>query len=290
MAVITCDSTIDLTPELVKKYDLRMIPLFVTLDEETYKDGVDIKTNDIFEFVQRTGNLPKTATRGIDEYADFFKENQKNGEEIVHIGIGSTFSGSYSCVNIAIDEHKLKNIYVVDTKSLSTGSGLLAIYAAELAKQGKSAKEIYEKCTARVPYIQASFVIENLKFLYKGGRCSMLSVLGANLLRIKPAIQVINGENKVHRKYMGNIVGAIKKYCEDTLAEYNQPDLTRCMITYSTATPEMLQVAKEALEKFGKFKEVIVTEAGGVICSHCGKNTLGILYINDADKNPDIYK
>ena len=286
--IITCDSTIDLTPELIKKYDLKIIPLFVNLDEETFLDGETIQPADIYAFVEKTGNLPKTAARGIGEYADFFKQFLDAGHSVVHFSIGAKLSSSYSSAKMAVDEHKLENVFLVDTNTLSSGSGLLAMYASDLVKRGDSAQEIYEKCLKRVPYVQASFVVENLKFLHKGGRCSMLSVLGANLLRIKPCIQVVDGVNKVHRKYMGGINGAIQKYCADTLKEFNTPDTARCVITYSTATPEMLEAATKAVEGCGLFKEIYITQAGSVINSHCGKNTLGILYINDGEVNKDI--
>lgn len=281
---ITADSTIDLTPELIEKYDIAILPLVVNLGDDTYYDGVDIKPDDIYKYFDETGNLPKTGARSPEDFKDFFKKYLDEGYEVVYIGIGSDLSCTFQNASLAAQE--LENVYPVDSACLSSGSGLLALYAAELAKTGKySAKEIAEKVAKRVPHVQASFVIEKLKFLHKGGRCSMLSVLGANLLKIKPCIQVVNGKNAVTRKYFGNMINCVKKYAEDTLNTFNTPDHTRVMITYSTATEEMIQTAKSVLEQYGKFKEILVTQAGSVINSHCGKNTLGVLYINDGDES-----
>lgn len=280
---ITADSTIDLTPELIEKYDIATIPLVVNLGDETFLDGVDIKPDDIYKYFDETGNLPKTGARSPEDFKDFFKKYIDEGYEIVHIGIGADFSCCFQNLNLACQE--LEGVYPVDSACLSTGTGLLCMYASELAKSGKySAKEVAEKVAKRVPYTQASFVIEKLKFLHKGGRCSMLTMLGANLLKIKPSIQVVEGKNVVGRKYFGNMINCIKKYCEDTLKIYNNPDHARVMITYSTATDEMIETAKAVLTEYGKFKEILVTQAGSVINSHCGKNTLGILYLNDGDE------
>ena len=281
---ITADSTIDLTPELIEKYDIAILPLVVNLGDDTYYDGVDIKPDDIYKYFDETGNLPKTGARSPEDFKDFFKKYLDEGYEVFYLGIGSDLSCTFQNASLAAQE--LENVYPVDSACLSSGSGLLVLYAAELAKTGKySAKEIAEKVAKRVPHVQASFVIEKLKFLHKGGRCSMLSVLGANLLKIKPCIQVVDGKNTVTRKYFGNMINCVKKYAEDTLNTFNTPDHTRVMITYSTATEEMIQTAKSILEQYGKFKEILVTQAGSVINSHCGKNTLGVLYINDGDES-----
>lgn len=280
---ITSDSTLDLTPELLEKYNIATIALAVNLGEKTYFDGIDIVPEDIYKYFDETGELPKTGARSPEDYKDFFQKYLDEGYEIVHVGIGSELSCSYGNCRLAAQE--LKGVYTVDSQTLSSGTGLLALYASDLTKSGKySAKEIAEKVSNRAKASQSSFIIEKLKFLHKGGRCSMLSVLGANILRIKPCIQVVDGKNTVARKYMGNMISCVKKYCEDTLKIYNTPDHTRVMITYSTATPEMLETAKEVLESYGKFKEILITQAGSVINSHCGRNTLGVLYLNDGDE------
>ena len=280
---ITADSTIDLSPELIKKYDIATIPLVVNLDDKTFYDGVDITPDDIYKYFDETGILPKTGARSPEDFKEFFQKYLDEGYEIVHISLGSDLSCCYQNINIAVQD--LKGVYTVDSQSLSTGTGLLVLYACELAKTGKySAQEIAEKVAKRVPGCQASFIIEKLKFLHKGGRCSMLAMLGANLLKIKPSIQVVNGKNVVGHKYFGNMVNCVKKYVEDTLKTYNNPDHTRVFITYSTATPEMIEAAQQVLQEYGKFKEILVTKAGATINAHCGKNTLGVLYLNDGDE------
>ncbi len=279
---ITADSTIDLTPELYERFNIKVIPFVVTLGDETYYDGVDIMPQDIFDYVQKTKELPKTAARSVDDLEEFFKQFTDADCEVVHIGIGSKLSGGYGYAVVASKSNP--KVHIVDTATLSSGSGLLAMYASELAQSGKyTADQIVEMVEKRVPYSQSSFIIEKLNYLYKGGRCSMLSLLGANILRLKPCLQLVNGEIKVTKKYMGSMPSCVKKYMEDELATYNNPDHTRCMVTYPSATPEMLQVAREVIEKYGKFKEVLFTNAGSVITSHCGENTIGILYINDGD-------
>lgn len=281
---ITADSTCDLTPELIKRFNIKVLPLVVTLGEETFFDGVDIKPDDIYAYFKKTGELPKTGARSIEDYKDFFKSFTDKGKAVVHVSIGSDLSSGYS--NSVVAAKELKNVYVVDSKTLSSAVGLHAMYAAELAKAGKlTAKEIAEKTENRANSCQASFIIEKLKFLAKGGRCSRLAAFGANILGIKPSIQVVNGKNEVGKKYMGKYLNCISKYIDDTLAKYNTPDTTRVMITYSTATQDMIDLAKSKLSEYGKFKEIMVTQAGSVINCHCGENTIGILYFNDGDKN-----
>ena len=246
--LITTDSTSDLTEELYKKYNIKILPLLVTLGDKTYLDGVDIKQDDIYAHFDKTGELPKTGARSPEDFHDFFKKYTDEGYELVHIGIGSDLSSSYN--NALIASKDLKGVYIVDSKNLSSAIGLLCMYASELASSGKfTAEEIAKKVEERVPHTQASFIVEKLKFLYKGGRCSMLAMLGANLLRIKPGIQVKDGKLGVSKKYMGAYLSCMQKYIEDTLATYNNPDNTRIMITYSTATPEMVDLAKKTVEK-----------------------------------------
>jgi len=282
-SLITTDSTCDLTSELYKKYNIKVLPLMVTLGDKTYQDGVDIKPDDIYAHFDKTGELPKTGARSPEDFHDFFKKYTDEGYEIVHIGIGSDLSSSFN--NATIASKDLKGVYIVDSKNLSSAIGLLCMYASELASSGKfTAEEIAKKVEERVPNTQASFIVEKLKFLYKGGRCSMLAMLGANLLRIKPGIQVKDGKLGVGKKYMGAYLSCMQKYIEDTLKTYNNPDNTRIMITYSTATPEMIDLAKKTVEKLGHFKEILPTQAGSVINSHCGQNTLGVLFINDGDE------
>lgn len=280
---ITADSTIDLTPELYERFNIKVFPFVVTLGEETFYDGVNITPKDIFAYFSKTGELPKTGARSPEDFAEFFKKYTDEGYDVVHIGIGAELSSGYANAVLASNENP--HVYVVDSRTLSSGSGLLAMYASELASSGKyPAEEIAKKVGERAYHGQSSFIVEKLKFLYKGGRCSMLSMLGANIMRIKPCIRVVDGKNKVGKKYMGNMDSCVKKYMEDTLQTFNTPDHTRAMITYPSMTDAMRKAIEEVLAKYGKFKEVLYTQAGSVISSHCGENTVGILYLNDGDE------
>ena len=280
---ITADSTIDLSPELYERFNIKILPFVVMLGDKSFTDGVDVKPEDIFRHFDKTGELPKTGARSPEDFADFFKSFTDQGFDVVHIGIGAELSSGYS--NAVLASQSNPHVYVVDSRTLSSGSGLLAMYASELVSAGKfTAEQIAKKVGERAYYGQSSFVIEKLKFLYKGGRCSMLSMLGANLMHIKPSIKVTDGTNKVGKKYIGSMESCVKKYMEDILREFNNPNHTRVMITYSSITDGMKKSVQEVLEKYGKFKEVLYTQAGSVISSHCGPNTVGILYLNDGDK------
>ena len=215
------------------------------------------------------------------DYKEFFKKQLEEYDAIIHFSLSSGISSAESHAETAAS--KLKNVYIVDTKSLSTGIALLAIYARELADAGEKPESIVEKVKERVPHVQASFVIERLDYLYKGGRCSKLALFGANLLHLRPQILLEDGLMRPGKKYRGKMDKVIEKYCEDTLEEFNTPDKKYAFITYTTATPEMINNAKKALESAG-FENIFETIAGGTVTSHCGEHTLGILYLNDGDK------
>lgn len=278
---ITAESTIDMPKDLLEKYNIQIIPFTVILGDNEFKDGV-ITSKEIFEFVEENKILPKTAAINDEQYKEFFTSVLKEYDAIVHICLSSEISCAYQ--NALKAKEGMENVYVVNSKSLSTGIALLAIYASELASRGEfSARDIYDKVNARVPYVQASFVIKKLDYLHKGGRCSALSYYAASALRLRPQILVKDGAMGVHKKYMGKMEGAISKYVYDVLNEFNTPDLSVAFVTYTTASQEMVDSAKNALKAKG-FKTIYETTAGATITSHCGENTLGILYINDGDK------
>lgn len=210
-------------------------------------------------------------------YTDYFNDLLTKYDAVVHITLSSKLSSSNSHAVSA--STKLPNVYVVDSKSLSTGIALLAWHAVKLANQGFSAEEVYNGVLKQVSNVQASFVIDKLDYLYKGGRCSALSLFGANLLSIHPQILVEDGAMKVHKKYRGRLEKVVSDYCNDCLAEFNSPDLDVAFLTYTTATDEMLNIARTALQNRG-FKTIYETKAGATISSHCGEQTLGILYLN----------
>lgn len=277
---ISAESTVDLPKELLKEYDIHTIPYTIIMNGQEYFDG-EIAPEEIFSKVEETKELPKTSAINATQYEEYFASLLKDYDAVVHFALSSEISSS--CKNAVLASEKLENVYVCDSKSLSTGIALLAIYARKLANDGFSAKEVYEKTNARVPYVQASFVLKKLEYLYKGGRCSALSYFGANLLHIRPQIILKNGKMGPYKKYRGNMDKVVKNYCKDTLEEFNTPDLSVGFVTYTTATPEMIKEAKQSLLDKG-FKTIYETKAGATISSHCGENTLGILYINDGDK------
>ena len=274
---ISVESTCDLNKVLLEKHDLKLIPYQIVVGGELYKDG-EISTEELFASVEKTGTLPKTNALNSFEYTEYFEQIQKEYDAIVHICLSSGLSSS--CNNAKNAAKEMKNVFIVDSCSLSTGIGLLAIYARELADKGFSAQEIAEKVTARTEKLQVSFVIERLDYLFKGGRCNALSYLGANILKIRPRIVVKNGKMGSDKKYRGPMEKVVAKYCAETLYEYHTPDLDKVFITYTSATPEMVESARKALIDAG-FKNIYETHAGCTIASHCGAHTLGILYFND---------
>ena len=277
---ISTESTCDLTQELIQKYNVHVIPYTVILGDEMVTDNETVPAK-IFKYVEEKKELPKTSAINEMQYKEYFENLQKEYDAIIHISLSSGLTSSTSHAQTAAS--KMKNVWIIDSKSLSTGIGLLVIYAAKLNEKGEDAETIVKKVEERVPFVQASFVVERLDYLYKGGRCSALSLFGANLLKIRPQIVVKDGSMKPAKKYRGKMEKVIETYCADTLAEFNNADKSIGFVTYTTATPEMIANAKDALVKAG-FKEVFETKAGGTITSHCGEHVLGILYINDGGK------
>lgn len=277
---ISTESTLDLPKELQKEYDISVIPFTVILGDKSGLDG-DITPTEIFEYVDKTGILPKTAAVNEFQFDKHFTKLLRNHDAVIHISLSSGISSA--CQNAIAAASIMKNVYAIDSESLSTGIALLAIYARKLANEGLKPEEIVEKVKARIPYVQASFVINSLNYLYKGGRCSGLARLSAALFRIKPQIIVANGKMTPQKKYSGKNEKCVDNYCRDTLEEFNNPDLSIAFVTHSHATPEMVKIAKEHLKKRG-FKTIYETVAQATITSHCGPKTLGILYINDGLK------
>lgn len=277
MVKITCDSTADLDEEF-KKRDIDFLPLIVTLGDKSYYDGVDVTPPDIFAFVKEKKILPKTAARSEDDFYNFFNQYVEQGMEVVHFNISSKFSSSHDMAKKAAE--RLKGVYVVDSYNLSSGTGLLAMYAKDLAEQGLDAKTIFDRTTARIPFVQASFVVDTMEYLYKGGRCSGVASFMASMLRIKPMILVRDGGMVVGKKYMGSFDKVILKYVNDTLSRFNTPDYTRIFITHTYAEDKTVQLVREEIKRLAPFADIIETHAGCTVTSHCGKNTLGILYIN----------
>ena len=283
--IVTTDSSCDLHPEQIKQHNIKVIPLYVNLNGEEFRDGINITPSDIFKFVKENKKLPKTSAISQADFKLFFENilNENPDAEIVHIGLSSGLSTTYSNSVNAANEFNGK-VTSIDGKNLSTGTGLLVLYASKLANEGLSKDQIVEKVSERIPFVQASFITQEIEYLYRGGRCSALAMFGANLLKIKPRIQVIDGTMKNNGKPRGKTIPVLKQYIDDVLKEYNNPDTEICFVTHSNIEPEIAEEIVDYVKSKNIFKEVVTTIAGATITSHCGKGTLGILYINDGGK------
>ncbi len=279
---VTADSTCDLPLSVREKYNIDVMPLHVALGEDDFLDGVTIQPENIYDYYKKTKNLPKSGARSAEEYKEFFKRFTDEGYAVIHYNISDSMSASHANAKAAASE--LKNVYTVDSASLSTGTALLMLDACDMAAEGMSAEEIVKRSVKRAPYVQASFVVDTLEFLYKGGRCSSLQYLGANLLSLKPCIEVKNGAMGVARKYMGRYTRCIRKYVEETLKIFGNPDKKRCFVTHTKMEDGITEAVIEQVAQSGVFDEIIETTAGCTITTHCGAGTLGILFINDGGK------
>jgi DegV family protein with EDD domain len=278
---ISTETTVDLTKDLIDKYNVKIVPFTVNLGDDSFLDG-EITSEEIISYVDKTGILPKTSAVNEFQYEEHFGNLLNDFDAIIHISISSELSCAYNnAVKVA---SKLKNVYVIDSRSLSTGIALLVLYAAKLINQGFEPEVIYKKVLDRVNNVQASFALNRLDYLYKGGRCSSLMYFGANILKIRPQILLKDGKMVSGNKYRGNMSIICKKYLADVLNEFSNPDLEEVFITYTTCDANIVESIKESLYNYG-FKNVNITRAGGTITSHCGEECLGVLYINDGGAN-----
>lgn len=276
--VITSDSTTDLSSELRERYNINVIPLGVTLGGKTYRDGIDINPDDVYEHHRKTGELPKTTAANVGECIEFFKQYVDEGKKVVHFTISSDMSSTYSNSCLAAAEFD-GNVKVIDTKNLSTGGGLLVVSAAEMVLNGMEFDEIVKKTEALVPFVDSSFVIDSLEYLHKGGRCTAVEMFGANLLKLKPCIEVKNGKMDVGKKYRGRFDIILKQYVEERLSNKDDIDTDRIFVTHAGCDEQIVNDIVAQVKNAVPFKEVFIARAGCTISSHCGRNTLGILFI-----------
>lgn len=280
---IIADSTCDLTEEICKQYQITILPLYVMLNDTEHRDGVDIHAEDIFRHVAAGGSLPKTAAATVADYVAAFRDilNQNPADEIICITISAKFSSCYQNACIAAEE--TGHVTVIDSMNLSTGFGHVVLTAAELIEAGKTVTEIADTLRNEIiPNVDASFIIDRLDFLHKGGRCSAVAALGANLLKLKPCIEVRNGEMTVCKKYRGNFVRCVAEYAKDRLADRDAIDNHRIFITHASASAEAVSAAEQAVRTAGRFELIDETQAGCTVSSHCGPSTLGVLFIRKA--------
>ncbi len=277
--MITADSTCDLPNYLIEKNNITILPLSILLGDKSYSDGVDIFPRDIYAYVNKTGDLPKTAAVTPAQYNTVFKEFTEQGKAVVHIGLSSAISSSYQ--NVCIAAAEFEDVYCIDSKSLCTAMGLLVLKACDFREKGFDAKKIYNRVNSLVPKVSTTFVLNNLEYLHKGGRCSGVAKFSANVLGIKPSIAVDeNGRLDVAKKYRGKIDLVYKQYISDSLKDVNKFDPARVVIANSgDINPEIISFAKGVIEGKNKFTEVITADAGCTISSHCGPKTLAIFYI-----------
>lgn len=274
---ITSDSTSDLSPELLSRYQITLLPLYVSMGGETRRDGVDVHPADLFAYVERTGKLPSTAAVNVADYQKCFAELSAQYEAVIHITISSDFSSCYQ--NACIAAEGFDNVYVVDSRNLSTGHGHVVLEAALAAQRGEDARQIVSGLKELAGRVEASFVVDKLDYLVKGGRCSSAAALGANLLRLKPCIEVSDGKMRVGKKYRGPFEKVLMDYVKDRLSGRDGLCLDRIFITHTPCPPGTVEAVKKAVAQYASFREVIETQAGSTISSHCGPNTLGILFI-----------
>lgn len=274
---IISDSTCDLSPELLERYDIAITPLCVIKDGKEFHDGVDITPADIFAHVDGGGELCSTAAVSQFEYTQMFTRYAKEYDEVVQINIGSNFSCCYQ--NACLAAQEFDNVFVVDSGNLSTGQGLLVVAAAKFAQQGVSGIEIAERVRALVPKVEASFLIDRLDYMQKGGRCSTVAALGANLLKLKPCIEVREGKMSVCKKYRGSFEKCIRLYVKERLDGREDIATELVFITHAAADTNVVAAAKEETAQYGSFEEVEETQAGCTVSCHCGPNTLGILFV-----------
>ena len=277
---ITCDSTCDLPQELYAKYDVEVVALSVALGEELHRDGVDISAPELFAYVKETGTLPKTSAVSMGEYLDIFGKYTAQGKTVIHISLSSNLSASHQ--NAVLAAQELGNVYVVDSRNLSTGSGHLVVAAAEMAAQGMEAEAVVARLNEMKERVDASFVLQTLEYLQKGGRCSSVAALGARALRLRPEIRVADGGMGVGKKYRGSMEKSVLDYVRGRLEGRDDIDTHRIFVTHSPMDQAVVDKAIALVRELHPFEEVIETSAGCTICSHCGPNCLGVLFLKKA--------
>ena len=273
---ITCDSTCDLSPELYTRYGISVIPMAVAMGDRLYRDGMDVKPEELFFYVEKTGKLPTTSAISAGEYEDFFRPFVEEGYEVVHISLSSELSSSHQNARLAAQE--LGNVYVVDSRSLSTGSGHLVILAAELASAGYDGAYIARALDDMKGQLDVSFVLQTLDYLHKGGRCSGMARFGANMLKLRPEIVMENGSLHVGKLYRGSMEKTILDYIRGRLANEKAVNYDRIFVTHSGVPEEIVAKAVALVKELRPFEEVLVTVAGSTISCHCGPACIGVLF------------
>lgn len=278
---IFSDSTCDLSEELIKRYSITIIPLCIIMGDKSYYDGEGLSQKDIFKWADENKTTPKTAAITAERLEEAAKPVLEAGDDIILFTISSGMSSTFNLASIYAEDNGNGHMHIIDSANLSTGIGLLVIKAAEMAEEGKGASDIVKEIEALIPRVRASFVIDTLTYLSRGGRCSSVTALLAGTLKLHPEIVVKNGAMGVNKKYRGSLGNSVMKYATDLEEALLDADHDRVFITHTVRESEraIVDEVRKYLESLGVFKEVIETRAGGVISSHCGPGTLGILFI-----------
>ena len=275
---ITADSTCDLSRELAERYGVDIMPLYVNMDGKPLRDQLDVQPHDVFQYYERTGELCFTSACNIGEYLDTFSKLREEYDAVIHISISSEFSSTHQ--NAVLAAQELENVYVLDSRNLSSGHGYLVIRACELVAEGLTADEIMDELKNAVSKVDTSFILDQLAYLHRGGRCSGVAALGANLLKLKPCIEVTDGKMQVGKKYRGNFDKCVDQYVRERLSNSDTLDTSRVFITFSDVAQSSIDTACRAVrECIGEDAEIILSTAGCTISCHCGPGTLGIILV-----------
>lgn len=275
---IFADSTCDLTEDLIQKYGITILPLCIVLDDKSYYDRTQITPDEIFAWAEANKRTPKTAAITFEYAEKMLRPCMEADEDVIFFGISEEMSTTCNVMRLAAKEYDKGRVFVIDSQSLSTGIGLQVLRAAEMARQGKRAEDIVTEIETARSKVKASFVVDTLTYLARGGRCSGATALLANTLKLHPCINVIDGRMEVGKKYRGSMNKALLHYVREKEEELKKADGTRVFITHSGASPEIVEQIRDYLASLGHFHEILETTAGGVISSHCGPGTLGVLY------------
>lgn len=277
--IITAETTCDLSKELIEKHGFKLIPITIILNDKEYKDAINITSEELFEYVASSGKLPKTAALSVGEYEDFFAEVKKECETIIHFSISSKASSTIENARKAAEN--IGNVYVIDTKALSTGEALLMLKASDMLEEGAEPQAVYDEICKTADKVQTSFVLDTLDNMHKGGRCSSAALFGSKLLKIHPFIYENDGALSVKKKYMGTLSRSLLSYVSDLRDENPSYDARRVFITHSPCDGrENIELVINKVKELFDFEEIIETQAGATVSTHCGKNTIGVLFIN----------
>lgn len=278
--VVTADSTCDLPDDILNKYNITLIPLHIFMGEEEYTDRKDIDMYKIFDYVAKTKVLPRTTATSLGTYTEIFQKFVDEGNSVFHVSLSADLSASHNNACLAAKEVDPEKVFVIDSMNLSTGSGHVVLEIVDRINEGMEIPQILEEVKELIPKVRASFVLETLDYMKKGGRCSSVAALGANILKLKACIEVRDGKMGLAKKYRGQFAEVLKQYTDDRFPNGKEGYVSkRCFVTSTCTEPEIPNMIADYVSEKGYFDEVIITTAGATICSHCGRNTLGVLFI-----------